>query len=180
MTITSWGEVELDQRALKALMRSAGTDIASKTRRLVSQGSGSGRYYAGGGGSAYRGAYRREGYYASAPGQPPVQVSGTLRGSIRVYPYPTGQGFAVRQRIFYALFLEAGAHGGGNPFGGRGAPAVGARTHQRRRARGRYRARVLLPRPSLDVVMAQEEPGLERRVRTALDQSLKWRETKNV
>ena len=121
MQITSWGEVALDKRRLKALMRLAGTDIASKTRRLISQTTGSGRYYAGGGGSAYRGSYRAEGYYASAPGQPPVSVTGTLRGSLKVYPYESGNGFAVRERAFYALFLEAGARGGGNPFGGRGA-----------------------------------------------------------
>jgi hypothetical protein len=177
MQITSWGEVALDKRGLKALMRGAGTDIAAKTRRLISQSAGSGRYYAGGGGSAYRGSYRAEGYYASAPGQPPVLVSGTLRGSLRVYPYPEGTGFAVRERAFYALFLEAGAHGGGNPYGGR--PGLAARARARRyRARGRYQARVLLPRPSLDRVMAEEEPALEKRVKAALDRGLTWRQTR--
>jgi hypothetical protein len=181
LQITSWGEVELDKRGLKALMRGAGNEIAAKTRRLISQSGGSGRYYAGGGGSAYRGSYRAEGYYASAPGQPPVRVSGTLRGSLRVYPYPNGNGFAVRERAFYALFLEAGAHGGGNPYGGRpGAAARAAGRRRRHRARGRYQARVLLPRPSLDRVMAEEEPELDRRVRTALDHALTWRQTKNV
>jgi hypothetical protein len=179
MQITSWAEVALEKRELKALMRSAGADIAAKTRRLISQSAGSGRYYAGGGGSAYRGSYRAEGYYASAAGQPPVMVSGTLRGSLRVYPYPEGTGFAVRERAFYALFLEAGARGGGNPYGGRPGARVHARA-RRHRARGRYQARVLLPRPSLDRVMADEEPALEKRVQAALDRGMTWRETKNV
>ena len=181
MTITSWGELAFDKRGLKALMRGAGTEIAAKTRRLISQTAGSGRYYAGGGGSRYRGSYRREGYYASAPGQPPVLVSGTLRGSLKVYPYAEGTGFAVRERAFYALFLEAGAHGGGNPYGGR--PGFAARAHaraRRHRARGRYQARVLLPRPSLDRVMAVEEPALEKRVQAALDRGMTWRQSKNV
>ena len=181
MQITSWGEVALEKRELKTLMRSAGADIAAKTRRLISQTAGSGRYYAGGGGSAYRGSYKAEGYYASAAGQPPVMVSGTLRGSLRVYPYRDGNGFAVRERAFYALFLEAGAHGGGNPYGGQPALAARARARARRhRARGHYQARVLLPRPSLDLVMADEEPALEKRVRAALDHGMTWRETKNV
>jgi hypothetical protein len=179
MQITSWGEVALDKRGLKSLMRGAGTEIAAKTRRLISASGGSGRYYAGGGGSAYRGSYRAEGYYASAPGEPPVRVTGTLRGSLRVYPYPNGNGFAVRERAFYALFLEAGAHGGGNPFGGKGGARAGAR-RRRHRARGRYDARILQPRPSLDRVMAEEAPELDRRVRAALDHALTWRQTKNV
>jgi hypothetical protein len=179
MTITSWGELAFDKRGLKALMRGAGTEIAAKTRRLISQTAGSGRYYAGGGGSRYRGSYRREGYYASAPGQPPVLVSGTLRGSLKVYPYAEGTGFAVRERAFYALFLEAGARGGGNPYGGR--PMAGhGRPVRRHRARGRYQVRVLEPRPSLDRVIAEEKPALDRRVRAALDHGLTWRQTKNV
>ena len=114
LAITSWAEVALDKRQLKALMRSAGGDIAAKDRRLISASSGSGRVYRGGGGAAYRGAYRKGPYRASAPGDPPVQVSGSLRKSVRVYPFPDGNGFAVRERQFYALFLETGAQGGGN------------------------------------------------------------------
>jgi len=79
----------------------------------------------------------------------------------------------VRERAFYALFLEAGARGGGNP--GAGARRVQARRH---RARSVYTARVLAPRPHLDRVMQQEEANLQRRVRQALDEGLKWRETK--
>jgi hypothetical protein len=93
---------------------------------------------------------------------------------LKAYPYPSGEGFAVRERAFYALFLEAGATGGGNPGGGRQRRRAQARRH-----RARYTtARVLLPRPHLDRVMQQEEPNLQRRVRRALDEGLKWRETK--
>ena len=173
MTVSNWGEVALDKRLLKALMRSAAGDIKTKTARLIAQTTGSGRTYRGGGGSQYRGTYRAGAYRASAPGDPPVTVSGTLRQSLKAYPYPSGEGFAVRERAFYALFLEAGARGGGNS--GAGARRVQARRH---RARSVYTARVLAPRRHLDRVMAQEEANLQRRVRQALDEGLRWKETK--
>jgi hypothetical protein len=176
LTVTNWGEVALDKRQLKNLMRSAANDIKGKTARLIAQTTGSGRTYRGGGGSAYRGTYRPGSYRASAPGEPPVTVSGTLRQSLKAYPYPSGEGFAVRERAFYALFLEAGATGGGNPGGGR---AGQRRRAQARRHRARYTtARVLQPRPHLDRVMKQEEANLQRRVRRALDEGITWRETK--
>jgi hypothetical protein len=176
LTVSNGGEVALDKRQLKNLMHSAGNDIKGKTARLISQSTGSGRNYRGGGGSAYCGTYRPGAYRASAPGDPPVMVSGTLRQSLKAYPYPSGEGFAVRERAFYALFLEAGATGGGNPGGGR---AGQRRRAQARRHRARYTtARVLQPRPHLERVMKQEEPNLERRVRQALSEGLRWRETK--
>jgi hypothetical protein len=176
LTVTNWGEVALDKREMKNLMRSAAGDIKSKTARLISQTTGSGRTYRGGGGSAYRGTYRAGSYRASAAGDPPVMVSGTLRQSLKAYPYPSGEGFAVRERAFYALFLEAGATGGGNPGGGRSGQQRRAQA-RRYRARSVFTARVLAPRPHLDRVMEQEEPNLERRVRQALTDGLKWRET---
>lgn len=178
LTIDTWGEVALDKKNLKALMRSAGNDIATKDRRLISASAGAGRTYRGGGGSAYRGSYRPGPYRASAPGQPPASVSGTLRGSVRVYVYPNGDGFAVRERAFYALFLEAGAHGGGNPYGGKGQSAKSRAQERRHRRRGQFTARVLEPRPHLDRVMEQQAADLQRRVRKALDEGVKWRQTK--
>lgn len=166
LKITSWGEVALDKREMRALMRSAGNDVKSKTARLIGQTAGTGRTYRGGGGSRYRGTYRAGHYRASAPGDPPVRVTGSLRQSLRVYAFKDGNGFAVRERQFYSLFLEAGARGGGKPGRGRAA---------RRRASA---TRVLAPRPHLDRVMQQEAPALDRRVRTALDRGLKWRQTK--
>jgi hypothetical protein len=174
LAITSWGAVALDKKELRALMRSAGNDIKTKTTRLINRSTGSGRTYRGGGGSAYRGNYRPGAYRASAPGEPPVRISGTLRSSLRTYVYPEGTGFAVRERAFYALFLEAGARGGGNPGGG-ARQRVLARRH---RARSVFTSRVLLPRPHLDRVMEQEEANLERRVRKAFDDGLTWRQTK--
>ena len=123
-----------------------------------------------------RGAYRAGNYRASAAGEPPVRVSGTLRSSLRTYVYPDGDGFAVRERAFYALFLEAGARGGGNP-GARGGARQRALA-RRHRARRVYETRVLEARPHLDRVMQQQEADLQRRVGKAFDEGLKWKETK--
>jgi hypothetical protein len=160
LKITSWGEIELDKREMRSLMRSAGNDIKTKTARLIGQSAGSGRVYRGGR------------YRASAPGAPPIRLSGALRNSLRVYTYKDGSGFAVRERQFYALFLEAGARGGG----------PGRRSNVSRRGGSVRRfvrsSRVLAPRPHLDRVMQEEAPELDRRIRAALDHGLKWRETK--
>lgn len=174
--VNSWAEVSLDKKELRALMRSAGNDIKSKTARLIARTGGSGRLYRGGGGSAYRGDYRPGHYHASAPGDPPVRVTGSLRQSLRTYVYPSGEGFAVRERQFYSLFLESGARGGGNP--GRRMTSKERALARRHRARGVYTSRVLLPRPHLDRVMTQEESNLERRVRAALTSGAKWRATR--
>lgn len=170
LKVTSWGTVMLDKREVRNLMRSAANDIKTKTARIINASSGGGRLYRGGGGAQYRGAYKAGTYRASAPGEPPVRVTGTLRNSLKSYVYPSGEGFAVRERAFYALFLEVGAHGGGNP----GKHGSG----RRKPARGVYTARVLEPRPSLDRVMAQQAAELDRRVGEALTKGLTWKQTK--
>ena len=167
LTVNSWGEVALDKREIKKLMRAAGNDVKNKTGRLINQSQGGGRVYFG---SAGR-------YRASAPGSPPVRVSGDLRSSLKTYVFKSAEGFAVRARQFYSLFLEAGAKGGGNP-GARAVKPINRRTGRRMRAKGVYTSRVLEPRPFLDRVMTQEAPELDRRVRLALAKALTWKETK--
>jgi hypothetical protein len=167
LTVSSWGEVMLDKREVNNLMRSAGNDVRNKTQRLINRTEGGGRSYFAPGGTRYR---------ASAPGTPPSRRTGALRGSLKTYVLKQTTGFAVRAREFYALFLEAGAKGGGNP--GQRAPRLNPRTGRAKRARGMFTKRVLEPRPFLDHVMAQEEPNIERRVRAALTQALKWKQTK--
>lgn len=176
MSINSWGGLALDKKGIRAVLRGAANDVARKTRRLISAGSGSGRAYRGGGGARYRGTYKAGHYLASAPGQPPVKVTGTLSQSLKTYVYKDDGGFAVRERAFYSLFLEAGAKGGGNP--GPRATARQRAQARRHRARSVFTARVLEPRPHLDRVMNEEQQNLDRRITTAFQQGLKWRETK--
>jgi hypothetical protein len=162
LKITSWGEIALDKKELRALMRSAGNDVKKKTAQLISRTAGGGRSYSYG--------------TASAPGEPPIARTGALKGSLRVYTYKEGAGFAVRERQFYSLFLEAGAHGGGNP--GKRATARQRADGRRHRARGVYNVRVLEPRPHLDRVIEQEQAKLDERVRKAFTEGLTWKQTK--
>jgi hypothetical protein len=174
LTVTSWGEVAVDTREMKKLMRGASSEIRSKTARLINKTSGGGRV------THYRGD-RHGSYRASMPGDPPVRASGDLRASLKAYVYKSGEGFAVRARQFYALFLEVGARGGGNPFGGRPAASAKWRAlNRRKRAKGRYTRRVLEPRPFLDRVMEQSAPDLTARLRLAFDKSLTWKQTKGT
>lgn len=163
VTVSSWGEVALDKAEVRKLMRAAGNDIRRKTSALIGASEGTGRGYPVPGGGRYR---------ASASGQPPVHRTGALQGSLKTYVFKSGEGFAVRAREFYALFLEAGAKGGGNPYGGKRRP------ERAKRARGRYQTRVLAPRPFLDKVMTDEAATLNARVEKALRNGLTWKQTK--
>jgi hypothetical protein len=175
LTVTSWGDFALDKRELRKLMRSAGNDVKNKTARLINAAEGGGRHYAAHPATKYRPA--APAYRASSSGSPPAAPTGTLRGSLKAYVWPTGEGFAVRARQFYALFLEVGAKGGGNP-GARAVKPVNRRTGRHMRAKGVYTKRVLEPRPFLDRVMAQEAKELDRRVGAALTGGLTWKQTK--
>jgi hypothetical protein len=172
LTVTNWGEVALDKRELRKLMRAAGNDIKNKTRRLIAKAEGGGRHYPAHPATKYRAA--APAYTASSPGSPPAAPTGGLRDSLKTYVYPSAEGFAVRARKFYALFLEAGARGGGRTGGG-GRGAGNRRTGRKAAANT---SRVLEPRPFLDRVMAAESGDLTRRVRAAIDKSLTWKETK--
>jgi hypothetical protein len=167
LTVTNWGTVALDKREVAKLMRAAGNDVKNKTGRLINKSQGGGRSYFGPAGR----------YRASSPGSPPVRVSGDLRSSLKTFVFKSGEGFAVRARAFYSLFLETGAKGGGNP-GARAVKPVNRRTGRHMRAKGVYTSRVLEPRPFLDRVMTEQAPELDRRVRKALEGALTWKETK--
>jgi hypothetical protein len=173
VTITQWGQITLDKRGLNALMRAAGNTVKTKTARLIAKSEGGGRQYPAHAATKYRPA--APAYRASAPGLPPAAPTGAMRSSLKTYVLTKKLGFAVRARAFYSLFLESGARGGGNP-GKRGVR--NPRTAQQKRARGVYTTRVLQPRPFLDKVMDQEAPEIDRRLRIAMREALKWRETK--
>jgi hypothetical protein len=181
LTVTSWGQVVLDKRQVKALMRAAAGEIRTATSRMINKAEGGGRFYRGMGGGAYRGGYKAGmAYRASSPGSPPARVTGTLRGSLKAYVYPSGEGFAVRERAFYALFLEVGAFGGG-PRARRTARRdhrTASAAQRQARALARGETRVLEERPSLDVVMSRAAKTLNARVERAMFSGLTWKQTK--
>lgn len=168
VTVSNWGDVALDKRELAKVMRAAGNDIRNKAARLIAKSSGEGRGYYGPSGR----------YRASSPGAPPVRVSGDLRSSLKTYVFKSGEGFAVRAREFYSLFLEVGAFGGSATSGRRREHRKLTASVRAQRAKARGERRQMQPRPFLDRVMDQEAPELDRRVRKALESGLTWKETK--
>ena len=153
------GVVTFDKRSLRALMRQAGNEVAGRARTMIRSNPAGGRVYA----VRHRGAL--ELHQASAPGQPPASISGTLASSIRVRTYRDGDGVSIRETAFYALFLEAGARGVGRR--GRGGSL-------RRTPAG---ARVLAPRPSLSAALDELRPSIERRLQAAVLVGVMWKNT---
>jgi len=169
------GKLELDKRYLRGVFRSAGNEIAALTRSMIRHAAGGGRKYWLGPGHTYQ---------ASAPGQPPVSRTGRLDSHIVVRPFKNGEGVAIRETTFYALFLAKGAHGGGGNTQDRRNILLAGETDARGRVlRGRNRlkasaisrTRVLLPRPSLELALEQREASIEARVKEAIMQGLKFK-----
>ncbi|WP_242501252.1 hypothetical protein [Komagataeibacter xylinus] len=172
-----------DKKALGRTFRQAGNEVAATARKLLRQSAGGGRLYYGPGGSAakYRGGYMTGKYQASSPGQIPAKITGTLARSIKVRPFRSGEGVAIRDTAFYALFLEAGAHGGGRSSSGGGRAAAGSAMQGRTYRHGRAaigKSRVLTARPFLEIALAQREPSLGPRIRRAVQQGIKLEKQK--
>ena len=147
-----------DKKRLKKLMRQAGQEVAAVARALIRRSKGSGR------------AYRHAGapHQASGPGQPPAMVTGALLRGIKVRPFKSGDGVAVRDSQFYALILQTGARGGGSK-GGKGV----------RNRRGQAgTARVMAPRPFLTVALDQRAASLQARIRDAVLHDIAFKKQK--
>jgi hypothetical protein len=161
------GKLMIARSRLRQVFRSAGNEVKAVAQRLVS-GQGSGRIYYGIGSrnTSWR-PYQRIRWQASAPGEPPARVLGRLRESIRVMPYKSGGGVAIRATEFYAFFLEHGAeHGRQTP-----RSASGARRWRKRRL---VSSRVLLPRPFLTRALAERAPSIGPRITRAVREDMKF------
>ena len=153
-----------EKKALKKLMRQAGAEVAGVARSLIRRRAGGGRVYVRDG--------RR--YAASQPGGAPVKLSGGLLRGIKVRPFKSGEGVAIRDSEFYALFLEKGASGGGGGKASRNKLGAG---------RGKSRtapttSRVLLPRPFLSKAMEMSQASLGQRIRDAVMHDIQFRRMK--
>lgn len=165
--VTSAGLVVNTKKDLKRTMRQAGSLVALATRRLLRASSSGGRvYYGSGGSSRYKSGYVSGRHVASLPGAAPNSQTGTLARSIKVRPFRSGEGVAVRESAFYALFLAAGARGGG---GVKGA---------RNKRGGVAGVRDLAPRPSLTTALAQNKPRIDALIRAAVDRDIGWVRTR--
>lgn len=154
-----------DRKPLKAALRQAGNEVAGEARRMIRAKVGGGRLYRGPGGLRYRTGGKGGPYRASAAGQAPVSVTGTLARSIKVRPFRNGEGVAIRDTAFYALFLEAGAKGGGRIKGKVGKAKSAT-------------PRVLDKRPFLTTALARKQDSIPARLRTAVETGVAFKQVK--
>lgn len=153
-------QLEYEKKRLRSIFRRAGGEVASVAKAMISRDAGGGR------------TYTRDGrkYQASAPGESPVRSTGVLVGGIKVRPFKSGEGVAIRDNIFYALFLENGAKGGGRK-GGATGKGKGARNKRGKPST----ARVLLPRPFLTRALEAREPSIGARIRASIVQDIAFK-----
>ena len=149
----SSGVLVYEKKRLKKIMRAAGGEVASVARALIRR----------------KMAERRKGgITGSTPGEPPAVRTGALLRGITVRPYKSGEGVAIRDRQFYALFLEEGAKGGGRQ-GGKGV----------RNKRGKaMTARILQPRPFLSTALESRQESVGQRIRDSIVQDIAFRRVK--
>jgi hypothetical protein len=166
----------LDMKHTRAVLRAAGNEVASVARALIRRSSGGGRFY------NYKG-HRGARYRASAPGQPPVSVSGALAKSIKVRLFRSGEGVAVRDAEFYAKFLELGAKGGGGYARGDNILLAGERhwrtgrvlrLQNRMKSTAVSQSRTLAPRPFLSVALDAKRASIEARIGEAITGGIKF------
>ncbi len=167
----------LDKKLMRGILRKAGAEVAAVARASIKGSARGGRLYYGPGGSAgpYRGGYTPGRYTASTPGSSPARVTGNLERKIKVLPFKSGDGVAVRDTAFYALFLQAGAKGGGgNRSAGNLLPAGGKFRGGKIRGAARLKAsaisktRVLVPRPFLTSALQARESSIAGRIQAAV------------
>ncbi|QHC36457.1 HK97 gp10 family phage protein [Komagataeibacter xylinus] len=148
------------KKLLRKNLRTAGQEVAAAARRNIRSTIGGGRIYYGAGGSIkYRGGANPGKYRASAPGQSPVNVTGTLARSIkaRLLKGKNRDVEAITDSAFYAKFLEVGAKGG----------KPGGRNKRSRSQLYVSSQRVLAPRQFLSRALAERASSIERRMADA-------------
>jgi hypothetical protein len=169
--------LDYNKKKLKAAFRKAGGEVAAATKALM-RSSGGGRTYGGsGGGARYRG-YKKGKYTASAPGQAPVPVTKTLIRSIKVLPFKSGEGVAVREGIFYAKFLETGARGGIPGKSGRGSGKRNTYDRVTRKRTILVGTRILEPRPALTVALDRKKASIGTRMLAAVKDGITFKRVK--
>jgi Bacteriophage HK97-gp10, putative tail-component len=148
---------------LRAMLRRAGVEVAQRARALIRAKVNP------------NGSKRTQ----SLPGEPPVNRTGRLASNIKVSTRSskTVDGVSImdsaqgKDDAFYARFLETGARGGGGPTHGPNASMHLAKTGSGKRRMDKSTissTRVLLPRPFLSRALAEIQPDLCGRMKTAI------------
>jgi hypothetical protein len=138
ITVSSYA-LQWDKTRIRKALRQAGNEVARAARGLIRQGSGK--------------IGRNASQAVSKAGEPPISKSGGLAASLSVRSAAGGR-LAVRvaDKAFYALSLEAGAHGVGK--------------------------RVLAPRPFLSVALDAQRAEITRRLQEAVDRGIDMKAVK--
>lgn len=182
------GEFVYDKKLLKQALRTAGKLVQTGAQARLRAKIGGGRLYRGsGGGARYRG-YKAGHYEASLAGEAPVSVTDTLAKSIKVLPFKSGEGVAIRDVMFYGLFLEAGAEGG-VASGNTGKSKLGKRkkgealtglqgqanTYKRGVLQSVAGTRILAPRPFLSAELDHDSSAIDTKLRAAVLSGIGWK-----
>lgn len=154
--------INFDKKILRKALRGAGQEVAAVARALIRNSQGTGP----------RGV--------SLPGQPPVNRSGTLAGSIKAKVLGGGLVVDVRDYAPYALALEVGAFGGGGNKGSGKGRSHKKRTAEERKAAalGRGETRELEARPYLSTALEQREASIAERIRAAVVDGIEFKKVK--
>lgn len=145
-----------DPKETRKALRAMANKAAQIARRATRNRSGSGRRY----------RYNGKSITASAPGQAPIQRTGTLSRSIRVR---SGKRLAVflQDRAYYATMMETGSEGGGG------------RKGNTNRKNHRGTRRVQAPRPFLQTAAEQATPNMGSLLEKAIAKSLELKMRKS-
>jgi hypothetical protein len=153
----------VDKSALRKALRAAGVEVASVARALIRKSQ------------------------KSAPGLPPVSRSGALASHFAVKVDESGEGVTIRNKMFYSLFLEMGARGGGGdthnkanilPAGETNWRGRVLRSKNRMKKSAINRSRPLLPHPFLAPALAQREDSIAQRIEAAVVEGVKFKRLK--
>lgn len=134
-------KVTYEKKETAKVMRAAASEVANGIRRLI----------------------RSKGDKPSSPGEPPISKTGRLANSIKVSVDTRNDKVTARIKdtMFYALFLEKGAKGGGRK---------GARNKRGKQAT----QRVLQPRPFMYRVIDSKRESLTQRIQEAVLNDMKF------
>ena len=172
--------LEFDKKHLRSVMRAAGGEIAAAARRMIRRSSGSGRFY------NYKG-HRGARYQASAPGQPPVDISGALPNRSRCARSRAARASRSATRILRAIprvrrqgRRRQHARPQQHPARRRDRLDGGRllRGQNRMKAGAISKTRVLAPRPFLTAALDQRRASITARIEAAIIEGVKFQRAK--
>jgi hypothetical protein len=169
--------IEFSKDNIRKALRSAALDVIREARALTQNPNGGGRAYSTPAGMS-KGIH-----YASAAGEPPAMLTGTLNKSFGMRSKGSGTTIILEDNAYYAKFLELGAHGGAgtNQKGGKGTSntyRLNPLTRKKERVAPTptpgQKERDLEPRPFLSRALVDQTPEIIKKVQDAAVADMKF------